>query len=630
MNRGNTAVAVEQGPFASGPVGDGAYYRYSESFQEVVLGPYRLRGVFAFATLSSGNVITIDVDDWDAPCRRPDPLVARGTSTLSAASDLLLGGPFSAIAPPQPPGPASDFDPYHTPLGFESAYTDSPVSLEWFYPVSSPHRARSAFLLRNDPINGNHAPYLLGVPQLFASGAPVATQGSQGTSSPLLVPTDELFVDPSILSNPTDPDPSARTTTVTPATSPLKTAPDAGASSDPTLVELDPSVAVPGIRFEWEDPTVQQDQDWAVTYEGTLPGFFDSSGNPLVLADVVTTDSYSSLTLTDSSAYFCSKGIEDFTIGHQRAEAELAAMQSLSLAADQPDGGAPTSSPVPGFEQQVADYVQLTDSIRSPQDPYWFVPNACWDEVGADYAPTNAATAANRVNLCNATYGQILDPTNPSPQRDFPIVHARDGSLQIGRFGYTNGTPGTRQPGGPWVVVGPDPSNAPFMRLMQCCFHNQVSFNLRTGGEWSAVGSANGFLHHVVATGADGTCAPSCELRDVLLNARSAPVPRPPGSKSGNIPCNAAFVPAIDRDNPLAMRNPQFSFLIWNGQDATHACADLPRRATCSGRSPRAASSPLSRSTWRRRPPASAPNRCSSSTPSGSWRSSTARRRGSF
>jgi hypothetical protein len=572
-NPGNTAVAVEQGPFATGPIGDGAYYRFSETFQEVPLGPYRLRGVFAFATLSSGNIVTIDVDDWDAPCRRPDPLGPRGS--ISGSNDILLDGQFSAIAPPQTSTGPGDLAPLDTPVAYESAYTDPPTSIEWFYPVSAPHRVRSEYLLRNDPVNGDHAPYLIGVPQLFASGAPVATQGSAATASPLLVPTAEMYLDPSIFSNPTEGDPTGRTPTFTPSATPLHTSPDGGVTSDPLLVQSDPSAAVPAVRFQWEDPQVQQDQDWAVTYEGTLPGFWDANGNPLVMADVITTDNYSSLELTDSSAYFCSKGVEDFTIGQARAQAALAAMSSASLNAVQPDGGVP-SSPIAGYDQQVADYVQLTDQIRDPTDPYWQVPNACWDALGSDYAPTNASTATNRVNLCNSTYGNILDPTNPSPQRDFPIVHARDGSLQIGRFAYTNGTPGARQPGGPWVVVGPDPSNAPFLSLMQCCFHEQVSFNLRTGGEWSAVGSANGFLHHIIGTGSDGTCAPSCDERDALLNGRAPPVPRPPATKSGQIDCQPGFVPSIDRDNPLAMRNPQFSFFIWNGQSSTQGCSDLP------------------------------------------------------
>ncbi|MGO8992283.1 MAG: hypothetical protein ACLQVI_03070, partial [Polyangiaceae bacterium] len=90
------------------------------------------------------------------------------------------------------------------------------------------------------------------------------------------------------------------------------------------------------------------------------------------------------------------------------------------------------------------------------------------------------------------------------------------------------------------------------------------------------VGSGNGFLHHIVATGSDLRCAPSCEARDALLNGRAAPIPRP---------CPNQTVPSLTRDSVLAMRNPMFSFLVWNGQDSTQTCladagatnlADLP------------------------------------------------------
>ena len=232
-------LAAEQGPFSD----NGAYYRNAISFQEVALGPNRLRGVFGFATLTNGSVIAIDVDDWDAPCRRPDPVAPPGGSTCALVegyetqqtcpatyiqansgtqaeqiADRIVDGPFSAVAPPEPfPSSSSDTNPYHTPVAFQTAYTDTPTSLEWFFPVSAPHRARSGFTLNNTAVNGNHAPYLLGVPQLFALGAPLATQGPQALGNPSLVPTDSPFVDPSVTTNPAEPNPLGRTLVFSPA-----------------------------------------------------------------------------------------------------------------------------------------------------------------------------------------------------------------------------------------------------------------------------------------------------------------------------------------------------------------------------------------------------------------------------
>jgi hypothetical protein len=575
-------LAAEQGPFSD----NGAYYRNAISFQEVALGPNRLRGVFGFATLTNGSVIAIDVDDWDAPCRRPDPVAPpKGSlsilppSTAATQANLIaseiVDGPFSAVAPPEPfPSSTADTDPYHTPVAFQNEYTDTPTSLEWFFPVSAPHRARSGFTLNNTAVNGNHAPYLLGVPQLFALGAPLATQGPQAIGNPSLVPTDTPFVDPSVTTNPAEPNPLGRTPVFAPAI-------DGGGALPPDLllVQSTPG-ATPGIRFAWEDPEVSVNQSWSVTFEGALPGFFDSGGNALIQADVRAynqTDSgqtedggaaldYSAVWLYNTDAYFCSKGLEDVAVGVQRANAENAALAAAGL---------PT---IDGLASQVADYVQITSPIRANTDQYWAIDNSCWE-----ISPGKTIPVEMRANLCADTYGYqvggTFDASTLSLQRDFPIIEAHDNQLLIGRFGYT-GTGGNavpREPGhSDWSIVGPDPTNVPFLKLMQCCFNDQIQFNVRTGGEWNVVGSGNGFLHHIVATGSDLRCAPSCEARDALLNGRAAPIPRP---------CPNQTVPSLTRDSVLAMRNPMFSFLVWNGQDSTQTCladagatnlADLP------------------------------------------------------
>jgi hypothetical protein len=180
-----------------------------------------------------------------------------------------------------------------------------------------------------------------------------------------------------------------------------------------------------------------------------------------------------------------------------------------------------------------------------------------------------ATRAANFFNFCSDVFGQTLDPAAPNLQRDFPILEAYDNRLLIGRFGYESmavaRTPGATGSEG-WSVVGRDPSNADFLSALQCCFHNQIHFNVRTGGQWSASGSVSGFLHHIIPTAPDQRCAPSCDQREALLNGRAAPVPSPAGDPNNQ--CEGNVVPVITRDSVLAMRNPMFSFLIWNGQVA--------------------------------------------------------------
>jgi hypothetical protein len=566
---GNT-FTPDQGPFSD----DGAYYRLNAGNQELPLGPSRLRGVFAFVTLSNGNVVTVDVDDWDAPCRRPDPLVAHNAPIPNAtnypvlgSADAFLAGPYSSIAPPESyPDPSNPTDPYHAPFSFQTYDTNQPTTTEWYFPVSAPHRERSEYLLRTDVTNGTHAPELLGTPQLFSNGAPIATSGDQAVANPSLVPTDTHYVDPSLQTNDTG-NPATRTSLFTPVeiTPVAAVLPDGGVEAGTpfpsiTLAQSAPG-ATPGVRFAWEDPLTQINQNWTVTFEGELPGFYDSSNNPLVVADVVATDGTYQTVSLNSDLGLCSKGIEDFAIGGQRADGENAELAKVGL---------PT---IPLLDQRVADYVQLADDILASTDPYWTLPNTCWAEPGEN--PSSGIPEDQRYNLCAATYGTTLDPSTPNTERDFPILQAYDDHLVIGRFGYPPAASATAT-APPRQVVGASPSNVPFLTLMQCCFHNQVHFNVRTGEQWSAVGSNVGFLHHVVASGADRRCVLSCDQRQALLNGRSAPVPRPPTQTTAAAVCPTPYVPSIDRDSPLALRNPMFSYLVWDGQDPTNNCADSP------------------------------------------------------
>ena len=65
--------------------------------------PVRLRGVFAFATLSNGSSSTIDVDDWDAPCRRPDPMASGPSQRRGQTPVRRAFGQTGVLALPQPP-----------------------------------------------------------------------------------------------------------------------------------------------------------------------------------------------------------------------------------------------------------------------------------------------------------------------------------------------------------------------------------------------------------------------------------------------------------------------------------------------------------------------------------------------
>jgi hypothetical protein len=573
----NPNAGIDQGPFLD----DGAYYRANVSNTGLLdLGPQRLRGVFAFATLSDGKVVAIDVDDWDAPCRRPDPTggdfspapncLARCNARLDACrknegltdpvdcaricalgpneSQLactvglpcgsLLGAAsicgdgvnpvqVGATAAPQPP-PLSpqDLDPYHAPVTVQNLGGDrysSPVTLEAFYPVSAPHRARSLFLLRNDPRSGDRTPHLASPPQLFFESAPLATVGKGSEKNPILLPPTTPFADPSYLKNPTEANPARR-------------------RDDKDKKAQDPFWSLPlaengppaNVRFAFDDPMVHIDQDWTVTYEGAIPGFDG------VAAFVEAGDGYETLTLRAGQPLFCRRGVEDLRVGQQRASAIATALADSKLPA------------VPRLERKIADYVQLTDAILPKGDPYWQEPNDCWAGLkqNPDGSVADLPPGDERWGLCNATFGGEVDHNTA---RDFPILEAYDDRLVVGRYGYEDPNARTTDRR---EVVSADPSNAPFLKSMRCCFHNQVRFKVRSGGQWVALGSAVGMLHHVVRSPDAGACVLSCESKDMLMSSRAPTVPRP---------VDPAAVPP-DRNSPLALRNPMFSFVVWGGQ----------------------------------------------------------------
>jgi hypothetical protein len=532
----------------------GAYYRADQAGTIQNSGvvedfPSRLRGIFAFVTLSNGAIVPIDVDDWDAPCRRPDPMGVPPSSQLLPDQRASVMG-FNPTNPsnqsgvldvPQEAPDAADLNEYHAPLTYRDG-TDqtlkekAAVTEEAFFPVSAPHRLRSGVLIEEDPNGANNMPHLAQTPQLFdQNGSP-----AQGTSLPLLQGTNTGFEDPSTLNNPAEPYPANR-----------------------TLLPVLDGGALPNISVSYDDPTAHINQNWTVTYEGPL-------FSPIGPIELQTTDGYHTLIVTngmyDSDAGpgpangspppgFCAVGIEDWTIGTARAE----------------------SAGVAAAAAWTSDYVEIADDLLLQNDPYWSEPQpACWAEIDKSLAPDQgpdkpvSSTVANaRYTFCSGQYGAEGTDAGTSgtgtladdyPTRDFPIVRAFDDHLVLGRFAWDPKGANGDQPGSR-TVVGADGSNVPFLAAAQCCFHQQATFKVRTGGEWVTVGQNGiGLLHHV-QVGPGGACVLSCSSYDELRNARGLDLSVSAPAKSG-CTISSATMAAPLRNSAQAMRNPMFSFYI--------------------------------------------------------------------
>lgn len=489
----------------------GAAYRANDPNARVTLGPSRLRGVFGFVGLASGQVVILDVEDWDAPCRRPDPM---------DASSNLAASPF--VVAQTPPAGRDDLDPYHVPFAYVSGSTmlGSPVSGEAVFPVSAPNRPRSRFVLRSDAAGGSRLPYLAQAPLLSDGSASLPTTGPNADQSPALRPTapDVGVSDPAWVNGLTAIDPVMK-------------------SLDPLYAQAStwlPSGPAIGPRFAYEDPTTQLDQDWFVTREGALPGFGTTRGKLSVDASGTT------MTMASLSGPLCARGIEDYRIGLARAQQVQRELRAAGLPA------------ISGLEQRVTDYVQLVGDVPVKGDPWWSAPD--WEDGGTCSDPAGPSADA-RYDFCARLYGQG-DGSLRNVQRDFPILEAYDDHLTLGLFD-TAGNPTASESSIPGrFVARVDASSSLWLQRARCCFAKQAAYRVRAGGAWLVSGTSTGLLHHVRARANDGACTLTCDASERLLNGRVIEIPRPAAGTS---------VAAPNRKSPLAFRNPAFSFVMWSG-----------------------------------------------------------------
>ncbi len=451
----------------------GYYYRADIGDPGQSIGPRRLRGIFAFATLATGQVITMNVDDWDSPCRRP-------VDMSTNVSDVALAQPN-----------LNDRDPYHAPT-----VTPGAVTNEAFFPMSAPHSLRSEVLITNDAISGNQLPRILTTPSVSSNGVILPQLGNGSEDTPAL-----------------------------------------------------------NVRFSLDEPQVHIDQDWFLGYEAAIPGFDG------IAAPVVTKDKYASLILDQPQARFCTKGVEDWARGIERTKAVNADLAKRGV---DPLTKKPFALPV-GTERWMTDYIQLSEDLLDVSDAYWSLDQSqsdqsCWEGSLA------TASGATRHDACARTYGSLA--SDQKPTRDFPIIEAYDDRVVLGRF-YTPAD-GHRE------VVYTDPSNASDLKLMQCCFHHQVRFRVRTGQQWSTLGQTPGgggglglFSH--MTTDSAGRCVASCETRESLLNARLATLPY------------GIDISGIDKSAAVAMRNPMYSALMIGAKSGKEPVRDMTYSFTTRG-----------------------------------------------
>lgn len=274
--------------------------------------PGLLRGLFGFVLQTDGRIAVVDVDDFDAACRRP-----------------VQTNPSST---PDFRGCVNDSEEV---MSYADQDGKRLVTGEVSCRVVEPHRFRRATLAINDSDVGVRAPSLRGFPQLTL---PNTSAEVPVLSRPRLLAVSfpgtedvDVFVG------------STRYSTKQGGDDALAVEPNSTRSEQ--LQSLN-SVVLPPL-----EPRAYPAEDRvAVTYEGTYAGE-RSSG--------FLTNDGEGFALDDTSLSFCNAGVYDLATMTDYAQNEL------GLNADD----------AASFAEAHADYVQITSTFPREDDSYWRAPN---------------------------------------------------------------------------------------------------------------------------------------------------------------------------------------------------------------------------------------------------------------
>ena len=360
-----TGQLCDPTPGASEP---GSDYRTSSDYTRGA-SPSNLRGTFAMAALSNGQIGVVNVEDFDAPCRRPKE------GNTSASRDWR--------------GCEND----ETASYIDSTLTRT-VSDESSCYVVEPHHARSGRFFANNSEVGTSAPSL----QTFPTLTSVAVNGSISTGG-----SSRKFASPRLLAVPF-PDSDNGTPhdyseffvgtsqyyLSPPASDPTND--DATSPTDASPISIDPAGATNNSLLlpQFEPRTYLPSESFSATFEGKL--FNDRQTGLLSATD---------LSLSDPDANFCDQGVEDLD-----ATASLGAdfaSSDPSLSANQ----------LAAFGAAHADFLQITSDFTD-NDPYWVTP------VGSACAK-DPTTGIGGINGCRSYFGTT---SNLLPTREWQIVQA--------------------------------------------------------------------------------------------------------------------------------------------------------------------------------------------------------------
>lgn len=310
------------------PGSPGALARTSLDFSNGAR-PGLLRGLFGFILLTNGAIAVVDVDDFDAACRRPVTTNTDAVPDFRGCANDLSSEPFSVTT-----AGANMMTSTKEYVG-----TQRFVSGEVSCRVVQPHRFRSSRFALNDTNVGVRAPSLrdfprltvpasaaagdptnrprlLAVPFADSKGGPISTEVFVGSTR---YTTDAKGTDDQVATNPND------------------------RSSE--LMQTQNSVVLPPL----EPRSYAAEDTITLTFEGSYAG--DRASGLLQSSEQA-----NAVELRDASLSFCGAGVYDVATMKAYAMAEL---------------GIADATQADLFANEHADYVQLTTALPESTDSYW-------------------------------------------------------------------------------------------------------------------------------------------------------------------------------------------------------------------------------------------------------------------
>ena len=364
---GEFGVSCDPDPNSSGP---GVGYRPNSDFTDGAR-PVNLRGLFAFAMLTNGQVAVVDVEDFDKDCRRP-----------------VTGNPGT-------------YEDLHGCKGdsltsYQNADGVRTVTGESSCKIVEPHRPRSASLSISSSSTGLRAPTLRTFPQ-FSNPDPSLVVSVD--RQPHMLATDFANPDMSGTTLPAEVNVSAQLYAHCPD---QNQAPPCDGSAqqlsiDPTLAGVQNSLTLPLI----EPRSYVTDEAPTLVFEGRV--FPDRKSGFLQFEEGASQGA-----LRDPDANFCAAGVEDSDTIRAQGEAL----------------GVPASS-LDEWAKQHADYVQITGDYPASNNSYWLVGN------GAKCAEVLGKPNLGNRDACIKTFGTLDIPGVLKESRDLSILSAYGGQLAV-------------------------------------------------------------------------------------------------------------------------------------------------------------------------------------------------------